>query len=168
MHHQAYLTFLGRRHIVIVQAFERVQYLPIDPVFQQALPYCLRAPHAYLSIDILGAALISVAHNIDSNVAGRILQVLAFSGCVMLGYAILRRVVSERAALLGAAALIALKPIAFQTWTMLNYSQVAMLLALAELLLELRFFERRRLLWLAASGATAGLSLLVLRRTSPC
>jgi len=95
-----------------------------------------------------------------SFLAGRILQMLAFSGCVMLGYAILRRVVSEWAALLGAAALIALKPIAFQTWTMLNYSQVAMLLALAALLLELRFIERRRLLWLAASGAAAGLSLL--------
>ena len=95
-----------------------------------------------------------------SFLAGRILQLLVFSGCVIMGYAILCRVVSQRAALLGALSLLVLKPVAFRTWTMLNYSQVAMLLALAALLLGLRFLERRRLVWLVASGAAAGLCLL--------
>jgi hypothetical protein len=90
----------------------------------------------------------------------RILMMGIFSACVLLGYAVLRRVVSPRAALAGAIALLALKPVAFRVWTMLNYSQVAIVLALVGVLLGVRFFDRRRLGVLFAAGAFAGATLL--------
>ncbi|MEE8473904.1 MAG: glycosyltransferase family 39 protein, partial [Myxococcota bacterium] len=112
---------------------------------------------APLTYELLGA-LFDVFG--PSFLLARILMMGIFSACVVLGYSVLRRVASRRAALTGALALLALKPIAFHVGTMLNYSQVAVALALVAVLLGVRFFERRRLGVLFAAGVFAGATLL--------
>lgn len=110
-----------------------------------------------ITYEILGAIFRLTG---PSFLAARVLMVGVFAGCVLLGYAVLRRLVPPRAALLGAIAFLALKPVAFRVWTMLNYSQVSILLALGAIWLALRFFETKRGHWLAAAGLAAGLASL--------
>jgi hypothetical protein len=91
---------------------------------------------------------------------GRVLQVAAFSACTLLVYAILRETAGRRAALLGALAVLGIKPLGFALSTVANYSQLALPLCLGCVLLGLRFLRSGRPAWLAAAGAAAGLTLL--------
>lgn len=93
-------------------------------------------------------------------VVGRILQMLVFSGVVLLVHALLRRSAGSRTALLGGLAVLAIKPLGFRLWTIVNYSQLAILLCLAAVLLMFRFLESRRDAWLVAAGAAVGLAVL--------
>ena len=88
---------------------------------------------------------------------GRALQAALFVGCVLLALAVLRRVASEGWALAGALSLLALKPLGFLSWTIVNYSPLglfALLLALASLA---RWLEGRRWAHLALAGLASGL-----------
>lgn len=89
---------------------------------------------------------------------GRVLQAFVFTGCVLAGGAILRELAGPRAAWLGAVSLLALKPLAFPMWTIVNYSQLAMLFALAAILACLQHLARRRGPWLLATGVGIGLT----------
>ncbi len=95
-----------------------------------------------------------------SFLVARILQALVFSGCVVLVYALLRAVAGGRAAAAGAIAMLALKSWAFPAWTMLNYSQVAMLLCLTTVWAVSRFLDRRRAGWLALAAVALGVTVL--------
>ena len=61
---------------------------------------------------------------------GRVLQALIFIGCGLAIYRIMRDLASARAAWLGAIAFMAIKGHAFPFWTLINYSQLAMLITL--------------------------------------
>ncbi len=91
---------------------------------------------------------------------GRVAQMFVFTGCVILLHAILRRTSGRRAALVGAILLLALKPLAFPLWTVVNYSQIGMLLCLLTVWTVLRFLHGRGAGWLVATGAAIGLTLV--------
>jgi hypothetical protein len=91
---------------------------------------------------------------------GRLLQLAVFAACTALVFAILLRTAGRRAAVLGALALLALKPLGFVLWTIASYSQLAQLFCLAAVWLLLRFFAEGRARWLGAAGAALGLTLL--------
>ncbi len=91
---------------------------------------------------------------------GRVLLALVLSGCVLAAYAILVSMVGRRAALLGALSLLALKPLGFPLWTIVNYSQVAMLWCLVVVLCVLRFLPEQRSTWLFAAGIGVGLTVV--------
>jgi hypothetical protein len=96
----------------------------------------------------------------SSFAVARILQALIFSGCLMVAHEILRTIVGRSAAVAGAVALLALKSWAFPAWTMLNYSQVAMLLCLTSVWLVSKFLEEHRLGWLALAALAIGVTVL--------
>lgn len=91
---------------------------------------------------------------------GRILQAIVFTLCTLLVYAILRDLVAPRWAVFGALAFLPVKAMAFPFWTVVNYSQIAMLFCLAAVLALLRFLPAHRLGWLAAAGCGVGLTLI--------
>lgn len=95
-----------------------------------------------------------------SFLVGRVFQMLVLTGCIVLVHSILLRVVGPRAAVLGAISVLALKPLAFPLWTMVNYSQIAMLLCLASILILMRYLSRPGASWLLAVGVGVGLTLL--------
>ncbi len=90
----------------------------------------------------------------------RLFAAAVFTACTMLVYWILRKLVSTRAAFVGALAFLAVKPLAFPLWTIINYSQVAMLFTLASMAAVLRFIATRRHRWLVAAGLGVGLTLV--------
>ena len=96
--------------------------------------------------DVFGASLL----------AARCLQALVFTGCILLIHSILARIVGPRWAFVGAVAAFAIKPLAFPFWTIVNYSQLAMLLCLACVRLTLAFVSDQRMIWLLAAGVAAG------------
>ena len=87
-------------------------------------------------------------------------QAAVFTGCVVLVWAILRQRVGERIAVGTAVAMLALKPLGFPLWTIVNYSQLAMLACLASLYALVRYVEGTRGPWLAVSGLCIGLTIL--------
>jgi hypothetical protein len=93
-------------------------------------------------------------------IVARLYAALIFAGCVVLVHAILCRIVPPRAALIGAIAMLALKPLAFPFWTIVNYSQLAMLFCLASVLVLLRFIESAQRSWLFVAGIGIGLTLV--------
>jgi hypothetical protein len=80
------------------------------------------------------------------------------SGCVVLVAAIVARVAGRRAALVGAFAVLAVTPLGFPLWTIVNYSQIALLFCLAAVWCVVRFLPEGRLGWLWAAGVCAGLA----------
>jgi hypothetical protein len=106
-----------------------------------------------------GLALAFRAFGVHLGVA-RAFQALVFVACVLLVLAVLRRLAGERWALAGALALLALKPLAFQLWTMANYSQVGALALLGLLAALCAWPERRRGALLALAGLAGGLAFL--------
>jgi hypothetical protein len=89
----------------------------------------------------------------------RLFIALLFSACVLLVFDLLRQLVPPGWAWAGAIGMIALKPLAFPLWTIVNYSQLAMLFSLLALFAFFRFLPERRLGWLAASGVAVGAAL---------
>jgi 4-amino-4-deoxy-L-arabinose transferase-like glycosyltransferase len=89
---------------------------------------------------------------------GRLLLALVFTLCTLLIYAILRKVTNARWALSGALAFLVVKPLAFPFWTIVNYSQIAMLFWLLTALAFLLFLPSNRLLWLVVAGVGVGLT----------
>jgi 4-amino-4-deoxy-L-arabinose transferase-like glycosyltransferase len=91
----------------------------------------------------------------------RAFQAAVFALTVLLVLGVLRRVASERWAVAGALALLALKPLAFPGWTIANYSSVALAALLLALWALLRWLERRRardLVWVGLGGGLAFLA----------
>lgn len=91
---------------------------------------------------------------------GRWFQLAVFSGTALAVYGVLRAFGSRRLALLAALSVCALKPLALPLWTIPNYNQLAVLLALVALgavLLQLRAPGPGRL---AAAGTAIGLCVL--------
>lgn len=142
------LSFLDEGSILaIADGLRHGERLYADRVIQAApLTYELLA----LLLGIFGSHLL----------VGRLLQALVFSGCVLLVYAILRAVVAPRWALFGALAVLAVKPLGFPLWTIVNYSQLAFLFCLASIWAVLRFLPRRQLPWLGAAGVAVGLTIV--------
>jgi hypothetical protein len=132
--------------LAIADGLERGERLYADRV-------TLLAPLAY---ELL-AALFGLLG--PSLVVGRALQAFVFTGCVLLVHAILRELAGPRAAFWGAIAFLALKPLAFPMWTIVNYSQLAMLFACSGILACLGHLARRRGPWLLATGVGIGLTL---------
>ena len=91
---------------------------------------------------------------------GRILQAVVFVLCTLLIYSILRHFLPSSGAFLGALAFLPIKTLAFPFWTLVNYSQIAMLFSLATILLTLRFFATGRWLWLALGGGGVGMTVI--------
>jgi 4-amino-4-deoxy-L-arabinose transferase-like glycosyltransferase len=89
----------------------------------------------------------------------RLLQAGTFVACVLVAYAILRPLVGWRWAAAGAAALLPLKAFGFPLWTIVNYSQLAMLVCLMALALLLRFLAGGGRGWIAAAGIATGLAV---------
>lgn len=91
---------------------------------------------------------------------GRLVEAVVFTLCTMLIYGILRFFVGSRWALWGAVAFLAVKPLGFPLWTMINYSQIAMLFCLAAVLATLHFLWGRRGWWLLAAGFGVGMTAI--------
>jgi hypothetical protein len=91
---------------------------------------------------------------------GRALQALVLSGCVALVYAIVAPLAGRRPALLGAVAILGVKPLGFPLWTIVNYSQIALLWCLLVVLSVVRFLPARRIAWLVAAGLGVGLTIV--------
>jgi hypothetical protein len=85
---------------------------------------------------------------------------LVFSACVLLVFDLLRQMVPRGWACAGAISVIALKPLGFPLWTIVNYSQFAMLFSLLALCALFRFLPERRLGWLAVAGLAVGATLV--------
>ncbi len=108
-------------------------------------------PLAPLTYELVGALFRAFG---SSLLTARILAMAAFAGCVLLAVAILARVVSARAALLAGVALLAVKPLGYPLWTIVNYSQVALTLALAAIwLLQQAIAQQRARSWLVTGLA---------------
>ena len=90
----------------------------------------------------------------------RLCAAAVFTACTMLVYRILRSMAGARWALVGAVAFLAVKPLAFPLWTILNYSQLAMLFTLAAMGAVLRFIAHGRLRWLVVAGLAVGCTLV--------
>ncbi|MFQ5666527.1 MAG: ArnT family glycosyltransferase [Candidatus Binatia bacterium] len=95
-----------------------------------------------------------------SLLVGRIVEAVVFVLCTLLGHQILRHFIGSREAFLGALAFLTIKALAFPFWTVVNYSQIAMLFWLLSTLSMLRFFSTHRRRWLAAAGCGVGLTLI--------
>ena len=91
---------------------------------------------------------------------GRALQVAIFAGSAGFVFLILRRLTPLGPALLGTAGFVALKPLGFPFWTIVNYSQPAMLWCLAGIWATLVYLDdpHPRRAWLA--GIFVGLSII--------
>lgn len=96
----------------------------------------------------------------DHLLVGRLFQALVFTLCALLLYGVARAFAGPRGAGLVALSLLPIKAIGFPLWTIPNYSQLAMLLALASLAASLRYLLTGRARWLVAAGVAAGLTLL--------
>jgi hypothetical protein len=90
----------------------------------------------------------------------RAVQALVFVASLLLVLRVLRSLASEGWALAGALSLLALKPLAFQLWTMANYSQVGALALLGVLAAVCAWLERRRGALLVLAGVAGGLAFL--------
>lgn len=112
-------------------------------------------PVAPLTYELLGALLRLFGPSLW---LGRVLQALVLCGCVALTWAIVARMAGRRPALVGALALLGVKPLGFPLWTIVNYSQIAMLWCLAVVLCVVRFLPGRRSSWLVAAGLGVGLA----------
>lgn len=95
-----------------------------------------------------------------SLLVGRVLQLLTFALCTLLVYKILREFTGVSGALVGAIACLPVKSLGFPLWTVVNYSQVAILFCFASVLVTLRFLRTGRAWWLLAAGAGVGLTLI--------
>jgi len=91
---------------------------------------------------------------------GRVLQALAFTLCTLLVYGILREFTGIIGALIGALACLPVKALGFPLWTIVNYSQLAILFCFASVLVTLRFLRAGGAWWLLAAGAGVGLTLI--------
>jgi len=96
----------------------------------------------------------------ESLLLARVAQALVFTGCVLLVRRLTIPFVGPRRAFLVGLAMLAVKPLGFPMWTILNYAHVAMLLLLASLLCFCRFQLKRQLSWLAGAGLSCGLCFL--------
>jgi hypothetical protein len=114
-------------------------------------------PVTPLSYELLGALLGLLGPSLWP---GRILQALVLCGCVALFYAIVMPLAGRRPALAGAVAVLGVKPLGFPLWTIVNYSQLAMLWCLAVVLCVVRFLPGRRISWLGAAGLGVGLTVV--------
>ncbi len=95
-----------------------------------------------------------------SLLVGRVFQAGIFATTIVLVYAILRQAVPVRWALLGAAAALCLKPLGFPFWTVVNYSQLAMLFCLGAVLATTRYLALRSSSWMLAAGLLCGLTVI--------
>jgi len=95
-----------------------------------------------------------------SLLVGRAFQAGVFTICTLLVYGILRQFTDVRPALLGAVAMLPVKTLGFPLWTIVNYSQLALLFCLAAVLTMLRYIATRRLWWLGATGLVVGLTTI--------
>ncbi len=93
-------------------------------------------------------------------VVARLLQASLFVATVLLGYAVLRPALGSGWAFGSAVAVIALKPLGFPLYTIVNYSQLGMALILGALAAGLRFTETGRTRWLLTAGFLCGFCLL--------
>ncbi len=117
-----------------------------DALHRGELLYRDRAtPTAPLTYELMGVLFDLFGPHL---LVGRILQAVVFVLCVLAVYAILRHFMGVRAACLGALALLPLKTLAFPFWTVVNYSQVAMLFWLATTAALLQYLR----LWPLALG----------------
>jgi hypothetical protein len=114
-------------------------------------------PVVPLSYELLGALLGLFGPSLWP---GRVLQALVLCGCVALVYAIVMPLAGRRPALAGALAVLGVKPLGFPLWTIVNYSQLAMLWCLAVVLCVVRFLPGRRSSWLVAAGLAVGLTVV--------
>jgi 4-amino-4-deoxy-L-arabinose transferase-like glycosyltransferase len=112
-------------------------------------------PLAPLTYELLGALFRVFGTHL---LVARVLELAVFSASALFTFGILRRVLDARAAWLGGLAFLALKPLGFPLWTIVNYSQLAMLACLGSLFATVRFFEARRPRWLLAAGLGIGLA----------
>lgn len=110
-----------------------------------------------LIYELMGAAMRLFGPHI---MLGRILQAAIFIGCGVAIFQILRDLVSARAAWLGAFAFMAIKGHAFPFWTLVNYSQLAMLVTLWVIVWLKRFLETERALPLLLAGIGIGTTVM--------
>ncbi len=92
-------------------------------------------------------------------IVARLLEAFVFAGCVVLTHSIISRIARAPAAFAGGLAVLALKPLAFPLWTIVNYSQIAMLLCLASLRIVLHFLDVRHTRWLLVLGIGIGVTI---------
>lgn len=114
-------------------------------------------PVAPLTYELLGALLRLFGPSLW---LGRVLQALVLCGCVALTWAIVARLAGRRPALVGGLAVLGVKPLGFPLWTIVNYSQIAMLWCLAVVLCVVRFLPAQRSSWLVAAGLGVGLAVV--------
>jgi hypothetical protein len=91
---------------------------------------------------------------------GRAFLIFAFATVVVLVHRIFLKLLAPGAALLGALAIWPIKPLGFPLWSILNYSQVALLFKVAALWAAVNWFRSRRRGWLLATGMLVGLTLV--------
>ncbi len=110
-----------------------------------------------LVYELMGAAMRLFGPGI---LLGRILQAAVFIGCGIAVFQIVRDLASSRAAWLGAIAFMAMKGHGFPFWTLVNYSQLAILFSLWVVVFLKRFFETERPLPLLLAGIGIGLTVI--------
>ena len=95
-----------------------------------------------------------------SLLVGRVLEGAIFVLCALLTYGILREFMRPYGAAVGALALLPLKALGFPLWTIVNYSQLALLFCLAAMWFAARYFSSQRPHWLLWAGVAVGLSFI--------
>lgn len=90
---------------------------------------------------------------------GRVFLIFAFASVTVLVHRILLHLVPPAAALAGALAIWPIKPLGFPLWSILNYSQVALLFQVAALWAAVNWFHTQARFWLPATGLLVGMTL---------
>ncbi len=91
---------------------------------------------------------------------GRLILVFAFSTIVVLVHRTFLKLVSPGTAIAGALAIWPIKPLGFPLWSILNYSQVALLFKVAAMWAGVNWLFHRSRRWLVATGLLVGLTLV--------
>ncbi len=90
---------------------------------------------------------------------GRLFLIVAFATITVLVHRIFLKLLPPGAALLGALAIWPIKPLGFPVWSILNYSQVALLFKVASLWAAANWLWSHRRGWLVATGLLVGLAI---------
>lgn len=89
---------------------------------------------------------------------GRLFQAAVFTLSTLLVYGVLRQFMGTGAAAVGALAMLPVKTLGFPLWTIVNYSQLALLFGLAAVLAMLRYLATLHWRWLVLTGVAVGLT----------
>lgn len=90
---------------------------------------------------------------------GRVAMAVLFLAVVWLTYDLGARASGRRAGLVAAVAVVAVKPLGFPMWTIVNYSQIVLLFCMASTALVYRYWRSPSSSKLALAGACIGLAV---------